>query len=127
MHIHTPTPTHTHTHTHTYPHTHDTYIPYTYYYNYPPTGLYLTDLSYLHGIPNKGYQVECILNLIAYCQNSSYGRYYNKDIGEGGRIILFHSLCCLDSYVIEPHVKKYLTRLLYIDELQTFFEDENYK
>lgn len=40
-------------------------------------GLYLTDLCFLHDLPNKGSQVESTLNMIAYCQNSTYGEVYS--------------------------------------------------
>lgn len=39
----------------------------------PLAGLYLTDLCFLFDVPNREHQVESTLNMIAYCQNSTYG------------------------------------------------------
>lgn len=76
----------------------------------PFLGMYLTDLVYLDTVLAQSVtrqsqaQVETIMNTIAFCQNSSY-----------------------DNLSPKPHIISYLNSVKYIDELQKFLEDENYK
>jgi hypothetical protein len=75
----------------------------------PHLGPYLTDLTYIHALPDKvakkaSRQMETVLNMIAYCQNSSY-----------------------DDLSPEVHIQKYLRHTRYIDELLKFFEEEQYQ
>jgi len=44
----------------------------------PHLGMYLTDLSFLQNLSTRGHsaQVDTIMNMIAYCQNSTYGESY---------------------------------------------------
>lgn len=76
----------------------------------PFLGMYLTDLVYLDTVLAQNVtrqaqaQVETVMNTIAFCQNSSY-----------------------DNLSPKPHIISYLNSVKYIDELQKFLEDENYK
>ncbi|KAL5484503.1 hypothetical protein EMCRGX_G021016 [Ephydatia muelleri] len=76
----------------------------------PFLGMYLTDLVYLDTVLAQSVtrqsqaQVETIMNTIAFCQNSSY-----------------------DNLSPKPHIIGYLDSVKYIDELQKFLEDDNFK
>lgn len=66
--------------------------------------------------------------MIAYCQNSSYGELVFLFACLYTMCCLLHCLSvCLDDLVLEPHIHKYLTHIRYIDELQAFFMEENFK
>ncbi|XP_064395483.1 ras-specific guanine nucleotide-releasing factor RalGPS1-like [Halichondria panicea] len=69
----------------------------------PHLGLYLTDLCFLSST-SSDHMEDSVRNMIAYFQNSTY-----------------------DWLSPEKHVMKYLLHRRYIDELQKFYEEDNYK
>ena len=78
-------------------------------------------------------QIATTINMIAYCQNSSYGEWSSECICPP-HVPSPHSLSppphpslSPDGLAAETHIQKYLQHTRYIDELLKFFEDEQYK
>lgn len=111
-------------------------------FHFSHTGIYLLDLIYIDSAypasdsiietQQRTNQMNNILRVISDLQVScTYGQFvFVKSVGEFQidiHVCLYTLLLLTDHLVTLPHVQKYLMSVRYIEELQKFVEDDNFK